>query len=380
MTTRLSRRAHLSAFFDRLAECRDKNELTHGLHPYPAKFIPHIPRKLIEAYVPPRTLPILDPMCGSGTTLVEAAIQGFHAIGIDLNPIATLAARAKTLVLSEQARTEMELLVCEFRKHSYDPIRVCRDSIPRNFLNRDKWFSHQTLREVAHALKLSEQLDPEARVLVHAVISSALVALSNQESETRWCAKARLIPPGAALKRIANRLEAALLAADKYGEAARGSVQVLQGDARCLPLPDNSVGMIVTSPPYANSHDYYLYNKLRMFVLGFDVARVQFAEIGSRNRHSDMKASIEHYRESMGRVMYEWRRVLRPTGYASVVVGDAVIRGEFFDMGREFVALGAGIGFKVIDHYSFSHRRFNTTFQRGFGTAFEKRTHVIVFQ
>src|SRR5437868_4039724 len=68
----------------------------HGIHPYPAKFIPQIPRALIELYHPGDNSPVLDPFCGSGTTLVEACAAKIPSVGIDLNPLATLVAKVKT--------------------------------------------------------------------------------------------------------------------------------------------------------------------------------------------------------------------------------------------------------------------------------------------
>ena len=47
------------------------NSGIHSIHPYPAKFIPQIPRKLIEFFHSGDTSIVLDPFCGSGTTLIE---------------------------------------------------------------------------------------------------------------------------------------------------------------------------------------------------------------------------------------------------------------------------------------------------------------------
>lgn len=60
-----------------------------SIHPYPARFIPDIPRELISGLGCDKGAVILDPFCGSGTTLLEAQRAGFESVGIDLNPIVT---------------------------------------------------------------------------------------------------------------------------------------------------------------------------------------------------------------------------------------------------------------------------------------------------
>src|SRR3989339_1416472 len=69
--------------------------LTHNFHTYPAKFIPQIPKSAILQFTKEGDT-VLDPFCGCGTTLVEAKLLNRNAIGVDLNPIATLVSKAKT--------------------------------------------------------------------------------------------------------------------------------------------------------------------------------------------------------------------------------------------------------------------------------------------
>jgi hypothetical protein len=72
--------------------------MTHGFHIYPARMIPQVAERLIIKFYKPslRSKLILDPFCGSGGVLVEAILKDIDAIGIDLNPLACLLARVKT--------------------------------------------------------------------------------------------------------------------------------------------------------------------------------------------------------------------------------------------------------------------------------------------
>ena len=74
----------------------------HAIHPYPARFIPQLPRQLINLLRPLKSGIIFDPFCGSGTSLVEAQALGFRSVGIDLNPIATLLTKVKTTLTDKR--------------------------------------------------------------------------------------------------------------------------------------------------------------------------------------------------------------------------------------------------------------------------------------
>ena len=74
---------------------KHQSYLTHGVHKFPAKFFPELPRYLISKYSKLGDV-VLDPMCGSGTTLLESILQNRHAIGVDIDPIAKMISRVKT--------------------------------------------------------------------------------------------------------------------------------------------------------------------------------------------------------------------------------------------------------------------------------------------
>ena len=383
----IGERVELAEFFAHIETCRDRNGRTHGFHPYPAKFIPHIPRELIANYARPGDV-ILDPMCGSGTVLVEAAISGHRALGVDVNPVAVLVSRAKTARLTPAERGSLLKVAAQL---GADGLRLEKNGnafereegeadIP-SFRNRELWFQGQVLRELAHARRLINGIGgEEARCVALCAFSAMVVAVSNQESETRWCSKPKKVRAGQALSGIASKLEHFVGRLREFEALCPAEVRVYQADARALPLAPEEAGVVITSPPYANSHDYYLYNKLRLFWLGHDVCRVQDAEIGSRNRHSDRKEGVDVYVGDMKGVLSEVRRVLKRSGIAVFVVADAVIRNVFYDMGELFEGIGSGSGFSIVERFEFAHKRFTSSFQKGFGTRQHKRTHVLVMQ
>lgn len=331
---------------------------------------------------------VWDPMAGSGTTLVEASVAGMPSVGTDINPIATLVARAKTQLLNDLALQQIAsvreqcLSLATLLKHDHGAAsRLIADSELPAIPNRDHWFHKHSSRELVMLKRTIEcfATSQAAHDLCFAAMSAVIVAVSYQDSETRWRATARPWLPGDALEKFGGRLTSAVAAVHKYAEKARAPAEVHTADARHATVEDSSVDLVITSPPYANSHDYYLYNKLRMFWLGYDVHSVQASEIGSRNRHSDKKESISTYFSSLAGVLTRIRHALRPTGRAVLVVGDAVIRGELIDMRAEIPSIARPLGLDLEFATAFAHRRFNSTFTPGFGTTHHKQTHVLVF-
>ena len=75
---------------------RNVTNQTHGFHKYPAKFIPDIPKWAIKKYLnEEKGKIILDPFCGSGTTLVEGLLAGHNVIGIDIDPLSLWISKSK---------------------------------------------------------------------------------------------------------------------------------------------------------------------------------------------------------------------------------------------------------------------------------------------
>lgn len=363
----------LSAFFADLDTLPSRSESPHQFHPYPAKFKPQIPAELISVFSSEGDS-VLDPMSGSGTTAVEALRLGRNAVSSDSNPISALITRAKTTRLSDAARNQLESL-----PDAIYASEATLDSAP-DFFNREHWFSFPATAALARIKsEIREIGDPAARDVALATMSAILVGVSNQESETHWRRVEREVTVDLVLDRFTRKLRSNVESL-MYLDHVNGKSKTLLAAANDLPLEGGSQDLIVTSPPYANSHDYYLYHKLRLFWLDFDVRKTQEVEFGSRNKHSDKKQPIETYLSAMEAVFNECRRVLAPGGHLAMVVGDSVIRGEFFDMGELLVAVARDCDLGLAYSTSYDQRKYSRVFRQNRDTAIHKRTHVLVFE
>src|SRR5512136_5537 len=85
---------------------------THGIHRYPAKFIPQIPRFCIDKYSKPGD-DVLDPFMGSGTTLLESYVSGRNSYGIDIHALARLIAKVKTTPLDPEVLSSLSARLLE---------------------------------------------------------------------------------------------------------------------------------------------------------------------------------------------------------------------------------------------------------------------------
>ncbi|QQS46479.1 MAG: hypothetical protein IPM66_21665 [Acidobacteriota bacterium] len=245
---------------------------THGLHAYAAKCPPQLVNYAIRYYSRPGEM-VLDPMAGSGTTLVEARLMGRHARGYDIDPLACLIARVKSRVVNDaqikQAYDEIARRATRDVATLESPnpsATVLRRATPPDFTNRDYWFSP----EVASALAiLSYHINHSA--MTQAVREFFWVAFSSLILSKTSVANARDIihsrhhyykherPPDPLgkfdirVKRMRKQMnEFALRCAET--SPVRGEARL--GDARHLRLKDETVDLVFTSPPYATALDY----------------------------------------------------------------------------------------------------------------------------
>ena len=315
----------------------------HGIHPYPARFIPEIPRRLIDLFHPVVRAPILDPFCGSGTTLVEAQAAGIPSFGIDLNPIATLISSVK---IDPPVRDIAPLAVQLAEQASSGGVRRPPD-IPR----LDHWFTRGATAALARLTHELRQL-PEGRVCdaLRVALSRIVVRVSRQDSDTRYAAVDRSIEAGDVYESF---VESARVLDKAFAQVSprRVASGVLTKDVLAVEPADlpHQFGLIITSPPYPNAYEYWLYHKFRMHWLGEDPLAVRRSEIGARPHYFKRDpATADDFRRQMARCFGLFREVTVPGAIACVVIGRSIIRGEVIDNAALLRRAAHSHGFDVV--------------------------------
>lgn len=366
------------------SDSTDSTAYTHGIHPYPAKFIPELPREIILECTKERNV-ILDPFCGSGTTLLEACIAGRKSIGIDSNPVATLISRAKTTALTGEELQTIDALILRLSEISYTSIRA--GWIPA-IHNLSHWFQPNVVTELSWLRQfILDNSQGNLQTFLLCIFSSIIVNVSNQESNTRYAAIDKNFVDGAVINAFLRKLKQEYMRIarlSKMRTVVRNTPTIIHGSTDKISsdlVPDNSVDIVITSPPYANSYDYYLYHKWRMAWLNYDIKKTQDDEIGSRHEHSSKKAPISVFENRMIPVMQNISRMLKPNKLAYFFVGDSIISGEFFDMEKCFKEMTEKAGFSFVDSSKYAMEDITRSFrEKKYVDGEKKMQHILVFE
>lgn len=308
---------------------------THGLFPYRGKFHPQMIKAVMNVMGLKPGETVLDPMVGCGTTSIEASIMGINSIGIELSPFACLMTRAKVGVL-EIDYSDFPILL----KHA--------DEIYQQFAHYEQRMEvQQPLFEVknfSNFLDLSQlfpQLSNPLRELLLLCYLDAVGYARRRKGKT----SRDLFPD------LLSRYLAAVRAFNETRQELNlklGRARVIEGDAREIQLPDESVDGVLFSPPYSFAIDYVENDRPQLQFLGVDVESLKKRMIGlvgsGRTKQQLIQSRLASYFEDMEIIMKHCKRLLRPGRYCVIVIGSNTNQTGGVSLEEELIKIGDKIG------------------------------------
>ena len=378
----LSKRQRLSALLQGELNFHgaDSSYASHDVHAFAAKFPPQLPRAFIRGLTAPGDF-VLDPMMGSGTTIVEALLEGRRGIGLDIDPLALRVSQAKTIPMRIDDLRDIGLKVISqaqdlLTNNSIEKLLQKFDGRTKEFI--DYWFYPNTQRELAALVLAIQTVEVSLlRRFLELTFSSIIVTKSGGVSRARDLAHSR--PhldkeknPKNALEQFSLRLQRNIKSM-AHLDTKSALAAPLPGDARSMPLRNEVIDLIVTSPPYANAIDYMRAHKFPLVWLGESVVNLtelraryigsekingaQYAELPDKTegiiqqlQKQDRKKSsiLRKYFTEMQAVLAEMYRVLRKDSAAIVVVGPSMMRGVNVQTHHCLAEIARETGFSVI--------------------------------
>lgn len=351
------------------------------LHPYPAKFPIEIALDFVNKYTTEGDV-VFDPFVGSGTTLLASSVLHRRGFGTDINHIAILISKGKLLHLNEGELLRLEEFIRDFDDNY---VQLSQDVVPRLYPSVEHWFCDNSIRVLSVILDGIEGLETESEKLFAKLSMSAIInTVSNQESDTRYAAVEKpdltLQKIGTVFSRKFRSLLSLIRELDHEDRWYEENHPCLLDAKKCGEIIDQeSVDLILTSPPYVNTYDYYLYHKHRMNWLGYDVKYSMDTEIGSRREYSSLKHSADKFSDDLRDIFQACDKVLKKKGKVVLIIGDGKVAGEIYDAKERLVEICLPIGWHLID-YSYTNLDVTSrSFQQSYRTK-GKKEHILVFE
>lgn len=386
-------------FRELVPQITKSDRYSHLIHPYPAKLLSHIPYLFLQTdYFCPDNGVVLDPFCGTGTVLLESMVANKNAYGVDSNPLARLISKAKTTYIDPRIlNKDLNDILEQARKVSKVPMP------PVN--NIDIWFHPRIAKELSKIVFVINQLNDAIRRDFFLVCFSNLVKKVSF-ADPRISVPVRLNPDRfindpVQYKKVQEKINS-LSTVDvfaKFDQICKdnilrisslkditGKAYIISDDARNITttlydseqLEDQSVDLILTSPPYAGAQKYIRSSSLSLMWLSLtkpeDLRKLDAQNIGRENYKkieivspytgiaeadlilTDLYLSgkkerahiVANYINQMKLSIDESYRVLKTGGYYIMIIGNNTVCGKEFNTQHYLTQYMESIGFSVV--------------------------------
>jgi hypothetical protein len=252
------------------------------------QFSPQLIETILSFYCPSNSV-ILDPFVGSGTVLLEASYLSLEAYGFEINPAAYIMSRTYEFINDSQKKEVLKNL---------------RNILDQEFPLRIFEVSDQVENLVDKLQNTRNMLPDRSKVLFDALV--ILLDVCNNKITQEFIQKKFLH-----LSNIITKLP--------YSQKP---IRVELSDARSLPLKNNQIDFVVTSPPYINVFNYHQNYRQSAEILGWDLLKIAKSEIGSnRANRSNRFYTVVQYCLDMGDILKELARVSKQQARIVLIVG-----------------------------------------------------------
>ena len=366
---------------------------THYIHPYPAKLLPQIAHFFLASNILASSDDfVLDPFSGTGTVALEANLSGRNALFSDANPLARIIASVKTSKFSiEEINVAAENLRQAYAR--------TRKTTPPKVININLWYDEKICRQLSR-LRWAIDGIQESKVKDLLWVTFSCVARKLSNADPRLSVPVRVkVPkwdensPPDVWTVFSNQLEANILRigeSERLSDASSVASECVGRDARSLRVPslwnddetrrlaDESVGLVITSPPYAGAQKYIRASSLSLGWLKLAEAH-QLKQLENKNigrehlpktvydavqstgisaadevltliyKKNPLRAAIAGvYINEMRSAVIEMARVLKPGGCVVMVIGNNDVCGYNFQSSEYMSSLLANAGLKPV--------------------------------
>lgn len=306
---------------------------THGIFRYFGKFPPPIATYMISQFTKKGDL-VIDPMCGSGTTALEAGIMNRKCVVNDLNPLSVLLSRVKTTKISEDKLREK----LDYFKENYKPLSKDEyNFVPVALRDPDHWFLQKTsdsLRGIKYLIE--QEKDEKVRDFLNIIFAATIRRVSRATTQQ-----------GRLFLDVETALEDAFPTFEKRFEIGiKGlaeipeiqDVEYYNVDLKDLSALDHKgkAQLVILHPPYFNSYKYSSVNSLEMGWLGFNRNEYNKREVREFFKVGKPE-NYEKYVDDMTIALSNALEMLKKGGTLGLMIGDTMMKGSYIQVTKSLL-------------------------------------------
>lgn len=339
------------------------------IHPFPARMAPSIAYDVLKTRKTP--LRVLDPMVGSGTTTYIARICGHNSYGFDIDPLSVLISKSLCTSLQPDLLIQTAQMVIGKSRKAEKTLSNSQ-AYPRGADEETKeyvdyWFDLRNKRQLAvitdtiHDLTLNRDL----KLMMWTILSGTIITKKIGTSLAADVSHSR--PHKIYEEAPIEAFELFLKRASRVGTLISLNPTftyefkpiIKKADARKIPVNNESIDIVITSPPYINAIDYIRGHKLSLVWIGYTLKQIRSVrqpvkpflpddtinKIATKSvfdsvvRSSTPNNLVKQYVSNMSRVISEISRILSYEGKAVFVLGNPTVNGELINSALIFEAL-----------------------------------------